>query len=153
MTSAEVVHTVGGLEIKLRAKPILGAQGWGFELRIGVRNTLEAGIFDIGPAPRLELWVSIADLKGGRGGGRRCARTRLPAGQLVRALGPGEHEESELVWDRGADAGERLAAVVTVCPIRLPDGSSVSPELANISMIVGPDTQLEVFELSPADPS
>jgi hypothetical protein len=151
LTSHEVAVDLGGLEVGLHAKPIAGAAGWGFELRIRAHNTLESGVFDLGPRPPIKLLVKIADTHGGRGSGHRCAHSRVPADQAVRPLQPGERDESSLSWDKGVGAGERLSARVTLCPIRFPDNSSHSPEFATISMIVGPDARLETFELALVD--
>ena len=144
------VSVVEGLVITLHAKPLsLAAGGWGFELDVEFENQLAThGVFDLGPEPMVSFSISVTLPDGtGFGSGGGCTYGSNLHGHKEQALEPGEFHTSSYMWTAGVEAGQVLAAGISLCHIQLPDGSSFSGEIARIDAVVDAEGRLAKFEL------
>jgi hypothetical protein len=138
-----------GLLIELHAKPLaLGGGNWGFELELEFYNRLASGAFDLGPEPLVVFSISVTLPDGsGFGSGGGCSFGSSLHGHKEQALEPGERYGALQRWDSGVEAGQVLEAGIRLCHVQLPDGRSLSGEIAELEATVDADGELARFEL------
>jgi hypothetical protein len=138
-----------GLVIEIHAKPIaLGGGTWGFELELGLHNRLASGVFDLGPEPIVIFTIAVTLPDGsGFGSGGGCAFGSSLHGSKEQALEPGERHGWVDGWANGVEAGQVLEAGIRLCDVQLPDGRSLSGEIAKIEATVDASGELTSFEL------
>jgi hypothetical protein len=138
-----------GLLIELHAEPLaLGGGNWGFQLELEVYNRHASGVFDLGPAPLVIFSISVTLPDGsGFGSGGGCTFGSSLHGRLNQALEPGQRYGALERWTSGVEAGQVLEVGIRLCHVQLPDGRSISGELAMLHAKVYADGKLASFEL------
>jgi hypothetical protein len=140
-----------GLLIDIHAQPLaLGGGNWGFTLELEFYNRLaNGGVLDLGPEPVVIFSISVTLPDGsGFGSGGGCAYGSSLHGSKQQALEPGKRYGSLQRWDAGVEAGQVLEVGVRLCHVLLPDGRSLSGDIAKLHAKVDARGELESFELA-----
>lgn len=143
------VVVTDGLLIEMHAEPLaLDGGDWGFQLELEVYNRLASGVFDLGPEPLVTFYISVTLPDGsGFGSGGGCTFGSNLHGRKDHALEPGQRYGSLQRWVSGVETGQVLEAEIQLCHVQLPDGRSLSGEIAKIEATVDAKGELASFEL------
>ena len=140
-----------GLLIEMHAEPVaLGGGTWGFEVELEVYNRLAAGAFYLSREPLVTFRdsVTLPDGSRGYGMGGSCVYGSRPHGRKEeRALEPGKRYGSLQRWMSGVEAEQVLKVEIRLCHVELPDGRSLSGEIARLEATVDDRGKLARFEL------
>jgi hypothetical protein len=139
-----------GLLIELHASPVaLGGGTWGFSLELDFQNRLtNGGVFDLGPDPIVIFSVAVTLPDGsGFGSGGGCVFGTNLHGSKDQALAPGQRRDALERWEAGVEAGQLLEVDIRLCDVQLPDGRSLSGEIAELVMSIDMHGKLASFEL------
>lgn len=138
-----------GLLIEIHANPLaLGGGNWGFELELEVYNRLASGVFDLGPEPLVSLYVAVTLPNGsGFGTGGGCVYGSNLHGSKDQALEPGQRYGYLQRWVSGVETGQVLEVDIQLCGVQLPDGRSLSGDIAKLEARVDAEGKLASFEL------
>jgi hypothetical protein len=139
-----------GLLIEMHAEPLaLGGGNWGFVLELELYNRLASGeSLDLGPDPLVVFSISVTLPNGsGFGTGGGCVYGSNLHGSKQQELGAGKRYGSLQRWVSGVETGQVLEANIQLCGVQLPDGRSLSGEIARIEAKVDGEGKLASFEL------
>lgn len=139
-----------GLLIEMHAEPVaLGGGTWGFEVELDVYNRLASGALYLSREPLVIFSVSVRLPDGsGFGTGGGCVYGSRPHGRKEdRALAPGKRYGSRQRWTSGLEARQVLEVGIRLCHVELPDGRSLSGDIAKLEATVDDNGKLARFEL------